>query len=73
MPDPTNHLCPAKRCPREVPDHLLMCGIHWRIVPPPLQRAVTAAYDHGRGLGTLALLAAQTDAIAAVNGSTARS
>ena len=73
MPDAPTHLCPAKRCPREVPDHLLMCGIHWRIVPRPLQRAVTDAYDHGRGRGTLALLAAQTDAIAAVNGATARS
>jgi hypothetical protein len=62
------HLCPARRCPREVPDHLLMCGIHWRQVPAPLQRAVNAAYDHGRGLGTLALAAAQTDAITAVNG-----
>jgi hypothetical protein len=61
------HLCPRRRCPREVPDHLLMCGIHWREVPRDLQRAVTTAYDGGRGLGTLALLAAQTDAIAAVN------
>lgn len=73
MPAPTTHLCPARRCPREVPDHLLMCGIHWRLVPRALQRAVMLAYDHGRGLGTLALLAAQTDAIAAVNGPTARS
>jgi len=63
------HACPARRCPRvNLPDHLLMCGPHWRRVPPPLQRAVTLAYDRGRGLGTLALLAAQTDAIMAVNG-----
>ena len=67
------HLCPRRGCKREVPDHLLMCGVDWRLVPRDLQRAVTAAYDHGRGLGTLALLQAQTDAIRAVNGATPRS
>ena len=29
------HRCPAKRCTRQVPDHLLMCGQHWRMVPGP--------------------------------------
>lgn len=61
------HLCPARRCPRTVPDHLLMCGIHWRLVPPLFQHAVWTAYDHGRGLGTDQLLIAQADAIAACN------
>lgn len=61
------HLCPARGCPREVPDHLLMCGIDWRRVPRAIQVAVNAAYDSGRGLGTAELLAAQHDAIEAVN------
>jgi hypothetical protein len=63
----STHPCPARRCPRDVPDHLLMCGIHWRLVPGVNQRAVNAAYDHGRGLGTAALRAAQIAAINAVN------
>jgi hypothetical protein len=45
-----------------------MCGIHWRMVPPAIQRAVNLAYDHGAGKGSLALLAAQSSAIRAVNG-----
>jgi hypothetical protein len=61
------HLCPARRCPREVPDHLLMCRDDWRLLPLPLQRAVNAAYDHGRGLGTPGLLEAQRAAIEYVN------
>jgi hypothetical protein len=64
-PEPT-HPCPTRRCPREVPNHLLMCGIHWRLVPRPLQRAVNAAY-YGAGVGSPALLQAQRAAIAAVN------
>ena len=62
-----NHPCPIRRCPREVPEHLLMCGIHWRLVSPPLQRAVYAAYRHGAGMGSLALLQAQRAAIRFAN------
>lgn len=61
------HRCPAWHCPRDVPDHLLMCRLHWRLVPAALQRAVNAAYHHGAGRGSAALLAAQTAAIRAVN------
>jgi hypothetical protein len=61
------HRCPARRCPREVPDHLLACGTHWRLVPAPLARAVYAAYDHGDGIGTPELTAAQSAAIRAMN------
>lgn len=61
------HLCPARTCPREVPDHLLMCGIHWRLVPRPYARAVNAAYAGGEGLGSTALLRAQQAAIRQVN------
>jgi hypothetical protein len=62
------HPCPIRRCPREVPDHLLMCGAHWRMVPGPMRRAVWAAYGpHGEGLGTPALRAAQLAAIGSVD------
>jgi len=65
------HACPARRCPRDVPDHLLMCGIHWRLVPAPMQRAVNLAYSpggiKGAGLGSAALRSAQMTAIRTVN------
>ena len=61
------HLCPTRRCPREVPDHLLMCGIHWRMVPRYLQRAVNTAYQGPASVGTPGLVAAQRRAIEAVN------
>ena len=69
--DPATHACPARFCPRDVPLHLLMCGIHWRMVPAPMQRAVNAAYSpggvKGAGLGSAALRSAQMTAIRAVN------
>ena len=52
--------------------HLLMCGPHWRMVPPAIQHQVQAAYSSGRGLGTLPLLQAQAAAIAHVNDHLAR-
>jgi hypothetical protein len=64
---PMTHLCPARRCPRMVPDHLLMCGIHWRLVPAPIARAVNAAYRGPESVGTPALIAAQSAAIRHVN------
>jgi hypothetical protein len=51
-----------------VSDELLMCRLHWRLVPAPLQRAVNNAYyDPQAGLGSVELLAAQKAAIRAVN------
>jgi hypothetical protein len=67
MSDTPTHRCPASRCPRDVPDHLLMCGLHWRLVPKPLARAVNAAYHGPESVGTPALVAAQVAAIRAVN------
>jgi|HubBroStandDraft_3_1064219.scaffolds.fasta_scaffold00339_14 hypothetical protein len=61
------HICPARRCGVELPDHLLMCRPHWGLVPPVYQRAVYAAYNHGAGVGSLGLLHAQVDAIRAAN------
>jgi hypothetical protein len=62
-----SHGCPAGHCILVVDDRFLMCGDHWAMVPRPLQQAVYRAYDHGRGLGTAELLAAQTAAVNAVN------
>ena len=71
------HTCPARGCPRQVLDHLLMCGADWRLLGglpggPALQRAVYAAYAGGAGMmpGGMpgpALVAAQRAAIDAVN------
>ena len=61
------HPCPAYRCRRTMPDHLLMCKPHWYQVPYHLRLAVWDAYQDGAGVGTPELLAAQADAIQAVN------
>lgn len=63
----SSHRCPVQGCRvTGLPARLLMCSAHWHQVPAELQRAVLDAYDHGRGVGTLALLHAQAAAIAAI-------
>lgn len=42
------HRCYARGCRTPVPPRLLMCGPHWRLVPPPLQAAVWATYRPGQ-------------------------
>ena len=61
------HPCPVTRCRREVPERLLMCAPHWRLVAPPIKRAVWDAWNDGRGRGSTALLHAQAAAIRCVN------
>jgi hypothetical protein len=61
------HQCPIRICPRVLPDRLLMCGLHWRLVPKELQDAVYGAYAGGRGLGSMSLYLAQDAAIRAVH------
>lgn len=34
------HECFAAECTRRIPAHLLMCGTHWRQVPPETQQEV---------------------------------
>lgn len=61
------HRCPAWKCQvADVEDSKLMCLVHWRMVPGPLQSAVWSAL-HTHGLHSPALNAAQRAAIAAVN------
>jgi hypothetical protein len=62
------HRCPVRVCARDdIPDHLFMCFPHWRLVPPPVQRAVNHAYARGAGVGSGELVAAHRLAIRAVN------
>jgi endonuclease I len=42
-----NHLCPIDRCNHSLPQHLLMCSRHWRLVPRQLQQKVYAAWNRG--------------------------
>jgi len=71
-PDDDTHQCPARGCARPVPPGMLMCPADWRRVPKPLQRAVWAAWDDGRGQGTPAHRAACRAAIAAADRQRAR-
>jgi hypothetical protein len=45
------HECPAAGCTREVRQEMLMCRIHWYMVPPPLRAAVWNAWQDGAGAG----------------------
>ena len=65
MPQDT-HVCPVADCTLQVEKNLLMCPPHWRQVPLPIQRAVTAAWRRGAGEGTLAHHSAITAAVRAV-------
>jgi hypothetical protein len=38
------HVCPIPTCRVVVPNHLLMCGTHWRMVPRTLQDIVYRHY-----------------------------
>jgi hypothetical protein len=43
-----SHHCHAVGCPKEVRPELLMCGVHWRMVPVNLQRDVWRHYRDGQ-------------------------
>jgi hypothetical protein len=45
------HTCHARRCKTRVPRKLLMCAMHWRMVPAALQSAVWDAYRPGQEIG----------------------
>lgn len=45
---PRAHTCHAKGCSVVVPEKMLMCRRHWRMVPVALQRAVWDAYVPGQ-------------------------
>jgi hypothetical protein len=63
------HICHARGCSTPIEPFRLMCGPHWKRVPPELQTAVWAAYRHGQETDkdpSPAYLAAAELAIAAV-------
>lgn len=63
------HRCHARGCRREVAPSLLMCPVHWRMVPRHLQRAVWQHYREGQEVDkrpSAAYLEAAAAAIAAV-------
>jgi hypothetical protein len=42
------HTCHARECDKPVKPEMLMCFVHWRMVPRVIQRAVWAAYRVGQ-------------------------
>lgn len=57
------HRCPGPDCTRQVPDHMLACGRHWRQVSGPTQRLVYATWGGGAGAGTIEHTEAMAKAI----------
>ena len=48
LPGAPVHTCHARGCHEAVPERMLMCRRHWRMVPPALQRRVWAEYVPGQ-------------------------
>lgn len=61
-----SHKCPGPACEEQVAPGKLMCGPHWSEVPAPLRSEVYAAWDRGRGRGSLRHLRAVRAAVEAV-------
>lgn len=60
------HQCPAPGCKAEIKASKLMCADDWGQVPEPLQQEVYAAWNRGKGRGTLRHLQAMMAAVEAV-------
>lgn len=67
------HLCAmadVQGCARKIPHRLLMCPMHWRMVPKPTQTALWNVYrradEEGRAKITKAYLAAVAQCVNAV-------
>lgn len=48
----SDHECPIDGCAKRVPDHMLMCGAHWRRVPADLRSRLYRAWSGGAGAGS---------------------
>ena len=44
--------CPIGECDAPIPVELPMCPRHWRLVPPPLKRALRRTWRGGHGAST---------------------
>ena len=62
----STHQCLGHGCDEQVAASKLMCPGCWAQVPEPLQREVYAAWDGGRGRGSLRHLRAVRSAVEAV-------
>lgn len=60
------HRCPARRCPKMIRYHMLMCPEHWRMVPKATATQVWHEY-HEHGIGSPEHRVAILRAIIAVN------
>ena len=58
------HTCAAQGCQHQIPQHLLMCMDHWRMVPVKLRRPVLATYRDRVRLRTVASALAWREAVA---------
>lgn len=45
----SEHRCHARECSEATPPRLLMCGRHWRMVPPLLRDEVNRTFVPGQG------------------------
>jgi len=66
------HRCPINGCEATIHKRFLMCFVHWRMVPRPLQMRVYATYQRGQenqGIGAAsdAYVEAMAEAIRIVN------
>lgn len=43
----TTRKCSVPGCSERIPNAKLMCGVHWKMVPPPVQKEVWTAYYSG--------------------------
>lgn len=69
------HTCHARGCAREIPPQLLMCSVHWRLVPTPNRLEVWKHYRNGQEIDkrpSPEYLQAMEAAIEAVAGAEAR-
>jgi hypothetical protein len=65
--------CNAEGCERAIKDGLLMCSMHWYMVPQALRSEVWEAWREGAGAGTPAHTMAINRAILAVSVKSGRS
>lgn len=43
-----SHVCHADGCNKPIPPAMLMCFLHWKMVPKDLQRKIWATYKPGQ-------------------------
>lgn len=59
------HKCPIPHCDCLISQHMLMCRLHWQLVPQDLRRRVYSGWNEGRV--RTGYLQARREAIRSVN------